>query len=228
MIFGSAQGFGEFGRALLGAALLLSACAGKAEQEHGPQGSAGSTSAGGAESTSAAGGPSASAGSAAVSQCANVNCESIPASCKRIVQGPGDCCPTCPDTGCGPCPTVDCVEGTHSQTAPGDCCATCVADPPDACVEGLERYADLRAQLLDKYASSPCKNSTECTLLKEDNACGYACNIALPTLTAHNLLPNLDNDAQSCATCEPPVQVDCAQAVAGCVNGKCIAVEAQP
>jgi len=224
MTFGTEQGFGHRGRAWVGAALLFSACAGKAETDTGRLSGAGS----GGANMGVAGEKNASAGSAQGMDCEAVNCLSIPTTCKHIVQAPGDCCATCPDTGCDACPDLDCPAGTHSATAPGDCCASCVADPPDACVAGRLDYGSLREELLDKYGGSGCKNSAECTLLKEDNACGHACNIPLPTSTAHNLLPNLDSAAQSCSTCAPPIQVDCDRAIAACVNGKCIAADAQP
>ena len=228
MIFGSEQGGRGLSRALVGAALLLGACAGKAEKEssQSPAGTAGSGFGAGGDQNAGAGGPSASAGSMPALHCEKVTCESIPTTCKRIVQGPNDCCPSCPDTGCEACPVVDCEEGTHSETAPGDCCASCVADPPDACLIGQKDYAAFRAQLLEKYGGSGCKNSAECTLLLEDNVCGYACNIPLPTSTARNLLPNLESNAkQSCATCEPPLRSECEQATAACVNGKCVAID---
>ena len=176
---------------------------------------------------SSVGGSSAgSSGSMPALPCSKVNCPSIPTSCKRIVQAADACCPTCLDTGCDVCPALDCAEGTHSETVLGDCCPSCVADPPDACATGQQVYADVRAMLLDKYGSSGCSNSTDCTLVSEDNACSVACNVALPLSSAHNYLPNLDSLATGCATCEPPGEVDCNAQAAACVNGRCVAVDA--
>ncbi|MEI9953527.1 MAG: hypothetical protein WDO74_32235 [Pseudomonadota bacterium] len=253
----------RFGYTLLGAALLSSACAGKAEQNanHQPStagsgsgGSSGSVAAAGAVITddagatnlgdagaaaandggatasggSAAAGVPSSAGSTQVSPCEKVSCPFIPSTCKHIVQGPQDCCPTCTDTGCDTCPEIDCEAGTHSETKTGECCPSCVIDPPDACVEGQKKYADLRALLLDKYSSPSCKNSTQCALVNEDNSCAYSCNIALPSTTVSSFVNNVLTPGNGyCETCQAPAQVECEPKRAACVNGKCIAAEVQ-
>lgn len=230
-------------------ALLLAACGGESEHHGKPTsdsgatsgmsttggagGNAGSSVANGGTLPSDAGGSGAVGGSSAGSSgsmpalpCSKVTCPSIPTSCKRIVQATDACCPTCLDTGCEVCPALDCAEGTHSESAPGDCCPSCVADPPDACATGQQVYAGLRATLLDKYGSSGCSNSTDCTLVSENNACSIACNVVLPLSTAHNFVDNLDSLAMGCATCPPPGEVDCKAQAAACVNGRCVGVDA--
>jgi hypothetical protein len=162
-----------------------------------------------------------SGGSAAAPDCKGVVCAPIPNSCKKLVQDPNSCCPTCTDTGCDPCPAIDCAEGSHAETVPGDCCPSCVMNPPDVCARGQAAYSDLRAQLLDKYGSSGCSNSADCTLVREDNACSFVCFVALPSSTADNFMTNLDSSASGCSTCEAPAHPTCAGEVAACVNGKC-------
>jgi hypothetical protein len=198
-----------------------------------PNGAAGAAAdgAGGTKSSGGSGGTSAttggSGGSAPASDCSKVTCAAIPTSCKKIVQNPGECCPSCPDTGCDKCPDLACDTGTHSETLPGDCCPSCVADPPDPCPIGQMNYVGFRGMLFDKYSSSGCKNSTDCTLLLEDNACAYACNVALPSIEAQNFAPNLLQYAlTACATCPPPDRVNCDPQIAACVNGKCVGVDA--
>jgi hypothetical protein len=171
-------------------------------------------------------GGAANGGSMPDSACAHVTCPGIPTSCKRIVQEPDACCPTCLDTGCDVCPPLDCAEGTHSETEPGDCCPSCVTDPPDACTTGQQDYAEVRAALLDKYTSSGCSNSSGCTLVFEHNACHVACNVALPVVSAVSFTSNLDARGPNCATCPAPAELDCAAEVAACVNGRCVAVDA--
>ncbi len=186
----------------------------------------GDSSVGGSGGSNDKGGDAGSSGSRPVSACGNVTCPAIPTSCKRIVQEPDACCPTCLDTGCDVCPAVDCAEGTHSETVPGDCCPSCVADPPDACATGQTTYADVRAALLEKYGSSGCSNSSDCTLVSEYNACNVACAVALPVPTAVNFTSNLDALGKDCATCPAPAEIDCEAQVAACVNGRCVALDA--
>lgn len=228
MIFGSVGGR-WFGCAFTCAALLSSACAGKAEKDNGQQSPAsGGLGAGGATTASDGGSAakdSLASGGSAPGRCDQVVCESIPSTCKHLTQAVNECCPTCTDTGCDVCPGLDCALGTHPQITPGDCCPTCVVDPPDACLQGQTNYTDFRAQLFDKYSSSPCMNSADCTLVLEDNACAYACNIALPTISAHNFAPNLSTMDPGCATCEPPTRTDCEPQIAACVNGKCVTAD---
>ena len=184
----------------------------------------GSTDPGTGGSSVATGGSSnATGGSNGMPNCANVVCPSIPTTCERIVQPPDECCPICPDTGCGECSKPVCEENEHLETIPGDCCPSCVANPPDACEEGQKTYAELRAALIDKYGSTGCKNSSECTLVAESNACAASCPIALPTTTASNFTSNLDNAARDCATCDSPEPSPCPSAIAACVNRKCVA-----
>ncbi len=143
-------------------------------------------------------------------------------------KAPEDCCPTCPETGCDECPEIACDEGTHAETAPGDCCPSCLPDPPDACTQGQKSYADFLAQLLEKYSATGCKNSAQCGLVKEDNACAFACNIPLPTQTVHSFVDNLASAAASdCSSCAAPAPARCESQVAACVNGKCAAAEVE-
>jgi hypothetical protein len=103
-----------------------------------------------------------------------------------------------------------------------------VTDPPDACVQGQKLYADLRASLFDKYSMSGCKNSAECALVKEDNACVSVCNTALPAQSIQNYISNLASSAKNCSTCAAPPQIECDQQLAACVNGKCVAAAVGP
>jgi len=165
-----------------------------------------------------------SGGSGAMPNCTNVTCPSIPKSCVKLVQPEDECCPVCLDTGCqDECTDPGCKEGQHLETIPGDCCPTCVADPPDACETGQALYADLKEALVDKYGSSGCKNSSECSIVYENNDCVATCGVALPTSTVMNYTNNLDNYAAGCATCSPPAPILCPASVAACVNGKCVA-----
>jgi hypothetical protein len=157
--------------------------------------------------------------------CTGVICPVLPKTCKKIVQDPSACCPVCTDTGCPECGDIKCAAGTHKETLPGDCCPTCVADPLDACKKGQKAYEDLRKQLLDKYGSTKCQNSLDCTLVTETNACTTACNVPLPTTMVSNYQDNLASSAKTnCATCPPQDPFMCERMVATCVNGKCMAV----
>ena len=170
------------------------------------------------------GGVAAAGGSTGVSPCAGVICPSLPASCKKIVQDPGACCPTCTDTGCDPCADLICATGTHKETPAGACCPVCVDDPPDPCTQGQQNYAAFRATLLDKVGTVKCQNSTDCVLLQENNACDSVCNVALPSSTADSFESNLSSQAtQACAACPKPVAVQCERMVPACMNGNCVA-----
>ncbi|HKO51912.1 MAG TPA: hypothetical protein VJV79_29590 [Polyangiaceae bacterium] len=230
------------GWAIVCAAVLANACAGKSSVSDGGQSgngsAAGGASDGGASASGGAisdGGASANAGKGAAtsggagqaSRCEGVLCAAIPATCTKIVQGPNDCCPTCPDTGCDLCQEPNCEPGTHAEVIAGDCCATCIADPPDACAKGQEQYETMRSQLYEKYSSSGCKNSAECELAIEDNACSRSCPLVLPAQSVDNYLSNLNNAASGCATCAEQPQPKCISVVAACVNGKCLAVDAK-
>ncbi|HEY0462647.1 MAG TPA: hypothetical protein VGC79_00490 [Polyangiaceae bacterium] len=239
MILGLVRRGTYFGCVFTCAGLLLSACAGRAEKDDARHSSASAGFSAGGAPTANDGGSSpvdpstnggaleTSGGAAEVMPCDKVICDPIPTTCKHLVQSPGECCPTCTDTGCDACEDLDYAEGTHSATKAGDCCPTCVPDPPDACLEGQKYYAKNRAELLDKYGSSGCKNSADCTLVQEDTACAHACNIPLPTLTAHNLAPNLGVFAAGCSSCEAPPRVECDEQIAACVNGKCVTADVQ-
>lgn len=158
--------------------------------------------------------------------CNNVNCPSIPSSCKHLVQSPGDCCPTCTDTGCDACPPIDCQPGTHSETAQGACCPSCVADPPDACMSGQMTYRQLRGLLLHDGTPTDCKNSSECSLVTEDNVCAFVCNVPVTKVYAPSFISNLTQHApELCATCTAPVHIDCSPKAAACLNGICVAAE---
>jgi hypothetical protein len=226
------------------AALGSSACGGKSAERDVPNsqgavggsdgalaGNAGTTSVSDGGATSAggtAGGALEDAGGAGSNQmpgCAKVTCPAIPNSCRKFAQDPNDCCPTCLDTGCEACPAIKCREGTHPETVPGDCCPSCVTDPPDACAEGRKTYAELRQELLDKYRASGCQNSADCALVLEDDACAYGCNVALPSSTSGYLVPNLNEAASRCSSCEPPARQTCENQLPSCVNGQCVGVK---
>jgi hypothetical protein len=97
---------------------------------------------------------------------------------------------------------------------------------PDPCVQAQTNYAQLRAEMLTKYGSLGCKNSTDCTLVLEDNPCAYTCNIALPSETANSFVSNLKYSAASCSSCAAPVQVTCESQVPACLDGTCVAASA--
>jgi hypothetical protein len=258
-------------RLLLGASLVLGACAGRSsshdEGDGGTGNTSGTTASGGSSGaadnkggssgaadnkggSTASGGSSASgptggsdvggttdpgiggtgvggttgkAGTGGTLNCANVSCPSIPNSCKKLVQPPDECCPVCLDTGCQEeCTDPGCKEGEHLETIPGDCCPTCAADPPDACATGQEIYANLKDALIEKYGSSGCKNSSECTIVYEYNACASTCGVPLPSSTAQSYSDNLNNYAAGCETCPQPPPILCPAAAAACLNGKCV------
>ena len=174
--------------------------------------------------TGGSGGVSAAGGSTGVTSCVGVTCPSLPASCKKIVQDPGACCPICTDTGCDPCADITCATGTHKETPVGACCPICVTDPPDPCTQGQQNYAAFRASLLDKVGTVKCQNSTDCVLIQENNACGVVCNVALPSSAADSFPSNLSSQAtQYCAACPKPAAVQCERMVPACMNGKCVA-----
>jgi hypothetical protein len=190
-------------------------------------GAAGATTGGAGGGTHSSGGAIASGGSGGSLSCKGVVCAPIPSTCKKLVQEPGACCPTCTDTGCNSCPTLTCQPGMVAEILAGDCCPTCVPDSASLCAAGLKSYTVLRQQMLDKYGSVGCKNSSDCTLVVESNACAYVCNVALPIATASDFTPNLSGSAATyCANCSPPAPVVCDPMAPACVNGKCVAVSA--
>lgn len=190
-------------------------------------GGAGMAKGGAAGGRSSSGGTLASGGSGVVVSCTGVVCAPIPSTCKKLIQEPGACCPTCTDTGCSSCPALTCPDGMVQQIAAGDCCPTCVVGPASLCASGQKSYGSLRQQLFDKYGSAGCKNSTDCTLVLESNACAFVCNVPLPTTMASQFGPNLNSSAAAyCATCSPPAAVSCEFMFSACVNGKCVALPA--
>jgi hypothetical protein len=96
---------------------------------------------------------------------------------------------------------------------------------PDPCVVAQESYSQFRTELVNKYGSLGCSNNTECTLLLEDNACGYSCNVPMPVSMTNNFLSNLNSSASGCTICPAPVRVTCEAKAAACVNGTCVAAE---
>lgn len=245
----SSSRFPHLGYLLVGASIALGACAGRSSShsDDGGTGNIGGTAAGGTTGGTSSGsagtsgtgkgggaalggtggsgvGGTTDPGKGGTAGCANEVCPSIPNTCKKLVQAPGECCPLCLDTGCpSDCEEPACKEGQHVETLPGDCCPTCVADPPDACETGQELYADMKEALLEKYGSSSCKNSSECTIVYELNACAATCGVALPASTAESYTSNLDHYAAGCETCDPPWPAPCPASVAACLNGKCVA-----
>ena len=175
------------------------------------------------------GGASPSGGSGGARSCDGIACGSLPASCKKVIQEVGACCPTCADTGCSPCADVACSAGTHKETLPADCCASCVPDPPDPCLKGQQDYSALRTQMLDKYGSVGCKNSSDCTLVLEDNACAAVCNVPVPSSMVDTLQSNLRSSAATfCGGCPTPTAAPCERMVPACMNGRCVAANPPP
>jgi hypothetical protein len=190
-------------------------------------GAAGATTGGAGGGTHASGGAIASGGAGGAVSCSGVVCAPIPSTCKNLIQEPGACCPTCTDTGCNSCPPLTCQPGLVAEILAGECCPTCVPDSASMCASGRKSYTVLRQQLLDKYGSVGCKNSSDCTLVVESNACAYVCNVPLPITTASSFAPNLSGSAVSyCANCSPPATVVCDPMAPACLNGKCVAVSA--
>jgi len=189
-------------------------------------GSSGTSMLGGAinAASGGAGGASPSGGSGGARSCNGIACGSLPASCKKVIQEVGACCPTCVDTGCSPCPDVACASGTHKESLPTDCCASCVPDTPDPCLKGQQDYVALRTQMLDKYGSVGCQNSSDCTLVLESNACAAVCNVPVPNSMVETLQSNLRSSAATyCGGCPTPAPVLCERMVPACVNGRCAA-----
>ena len=170
------------------------------------------------------GGSSSNVGSGGAHACDGIACGSLPATCKKVIQEVGACCPTCTDTGCSPCGDVVCGAGTHKETLPAACCPSCVLDPPDPCLMGQQDYSALRTQMEDKYGSVGCKNSSDCTLVLEDNACAAVCNVPVPGSMADTLQSNLRSSAATyCGGCPKPAAVLCERMVPACMNGRCMA-----
>ena len=232
---------------LLALALFPAACGGKSSRVDNSDGGSGgteptaasggsTTTSGGSDSAATGGtsetstggtstGGSDNAGTGGTSDdCKGVVCAPIPSSCKQVVQEPGACCPTCPDTGCTPCPDLVCDAGSHAETQAGDCCPTCQPNPPDACMQGQAAYQELRAALLSKYGSTGCQNSVDCTLAVEDNACASTCGVVLPASTVASFENNMTNAANACSACSPTPPPQCPAQVPTCVNGQCQAV----
>jgi len=192
-------------------------------------GGSGTSMLGGSSNTASGGvgGSSPSVGSGGAPSCDGIACGPLPATCKKVIQEVGACCPTCTDTGCSPCVDVPCVAGTHKETLPADCCPSCVPDPPDPCLKGQQDYSAVRTQMLDKYGSVGCKNSSDCTLVLEDNACAKVCNVPVPSAMVDTLQTNLRSSAATyCAGCPKPASVPCDPMVPACMNGRCVTANA--
>jgi hypothetical protein len=190
-------------------------------------GAAGAATGGVGGGTHASGGAIASGGSGGAVSCTGVVCAPIPSTCKKLIQAPGACCPTCTDTGCNSCVPLTCPAGMIPEILAGDCCPSCVPDPASLCTSGLKSYASLRQQVFDKYGSLGCKNSSDCTLVLESNSCAYVCNVPLPIAMASAFAPNLSSSANTyCANCSPPAPVVCDSMAPACLNGKCVGVSA--
>jgi hypothetical protein len=132
--------------------------------------------------------------------------------------------------------TSSCARTTRSFTRPSipmsatwvagsrRYCPSCVPDPPDPCLKSQPDYSALRAQMLDKYGSVGCKNSSDCTLVLEDNACAAVCNVPVPNSMIDTLHSNLCSSAATyCGGCPKPASVLCAQMVPACMDGRCVA-----
>jgi len=183
-------------------------------------GTAGTT--GTAGSTSGSGGTTGAGGSAACGPCPNPNCKM---GFMSVVDPTVSCCPVCRPINCA---TVDCAAppcpNGHLETPDGQCCPVCVAGPPLACLKGQKDYVVQRAQLLDKYGSAPCMVDKDCALFFEKNQCQVGCGVAIATSLLDNLRTNLNGPASmECNTCPPPPVPPCAQFVALCSNGLCVA-----
>lgn len=162
-------------------------------------------------------------GSGGAQSCTGIICAPIPSSCRKLIQDPAACCPTCVDTGCGLCAPLTCPVGTHQETVKGDCCPSCVANPPDQCTRGQKDYANTRQQMFEKYSSSGCRNSPDCTLVLESNACAYVCNVPLPKALSSSFTSGLQQlGATNCATCSAPTKTTCESLIPACLNGKCV------
>lgn len=142
-----------------------------------------------------------------------------------VVDPAVSCCPVCRPIDCGAvrCAEPKCPAGSHLETPPGTCCPMCVAGSSEACNEGQRSYQVLRAQLIQKYNSSPCKLDSDCTLVGENNACASTCGTAIFAGLASDYASNLKNAAADCASCSPPPIPPCAALVALCSNGQCVA-----
>jgi hypothetical protein len=92
-------------------------------------------------------------------------------------------------------------------------------------VQGQHGYTVLRVQLLDKYQPTKCKNSSDCTLVLESNACVSICNVPIPTGLSSSYQSNLADAASACATCPTLPPIVCAVMLPACVNEKCASAE---
>jgi len=98
--------------------------------------------------------------------------------------------------------------------------------PPTACAEARADYSRLREELLGNYLSIRCEMNVDCMVMVEDNACAYACNVALPAVVAAIFLDTLNSFAlERCSTCEPPEKTACVQAMPYCFVHGCVAFD---
>jgi len=186
-------------------------------------GAAGTPSLGAPSVPTAAGGTFAIATTSNVLYCSGVTCPALPTTCTQIAQPSNECCAICLNNPCPPCGAIACSAGSHSETMPGECCPQCVINPPSQCDEGRSEYSTLRSQMIEKYSSIGCSNSSECTIVPENNACAWTCGAPLSMRMADTLKSNLDSTAaQFCPTCAAPPAVTCERTVPACVNGKCV------
>jgi hypothetical protein len=128
------------------------------------------------------------------------------------VPNPDGCCFHCEPLGCPdvPCPPIACGGGSHLEQRPGACCPTCVAS---SCQRQQAAYAEVRAQLIEKYSTLGCMTASDCTLYYEKNQCGYGCGLPMPVAAIGNLDSNLQSFAQM--TCSP----DCPLTMLPCGEG---------
>jgi hypothetical protein len=202
------------------------ACGGSIAPSSDESGHGGSTSGSGGSTNVQQGGATAVGGSTGGLDCSHVTCPALPATCTQIGQPAGSCCAECLANPCTTCSSIACAAGTHLEILAGECCPQCVVDAPTACETAQTNYAAIRAQMIEKYSSVTCSNSSECVIVAESNACAWTCGYPIATSMADSLKSNLDSIAtQSCATCPAPTPVLCELMVPACFNGKCVAAD---
>jgi hypothetical protein len=65
--------------------------------------------------------------------------------------------------------------------------------------------------------------SIECTLVLEDNACAYTCNVGVPLAKASEFVGTLNSlAAEQCDTCSPLDRPPCVTEMAYCFGGGCV------
>ena len=226
-------------RAPLGFALALGvfvACGGRSIQG-GDEGEAGASSGGhnqGGTKTSAAGrtGAGGSVSQAGVNQggvatagttAAGGACTCSAIGCplnSRPVPNPDGCCFHC-ESDCPPaCPGVACGSGSVLRMLPGDCCPRCIED---VCVTQHDVYHAIQSELVNKYGSISCTDSSECTTYFENNACSSGCGIPIAISIVASLDSNLQNAAASICTpdCKLPVPPCGPTPAPSCIDNRC-------